>query len=396
MTTFLQLHLLTAYPASNLNRDDTGRPKTVMFGGKNRLRVSSQSLKRSWRTSDVFADRLGDHMGQRTQRLGTEIHAYLVGKQVDPGKADTIARYLTFAFGKLADAKSKTPRFTKQLVFIAPEERAGAMDLADRLAAGQEVISEDWLKFLASGATGDEVEVEDEDEENPAKKNAAKGKAGKKPKVHLHAPSMLKRADSAVDIAMFGRMLADSPVYNREAAVQVAHAMTTHGVDVEDDYYVAVDDLKTAEEDSGTSFIGVQEFGAGLFYLYACIDLDGLTKNLSGDSQLARDGLASLIEAAATVSPTGKQNSYASRARASYILAERGPQQPRTLAAAFLRPVSGTDVLRESMKRLDSLRTNLDAAYGKNADASTVMKATPDEVEGSLDEIKAFGSEGLA
>ena len=396
MTTFLQLHLLTAYPASNLNRDDTGRPKTVMFGGKNRLRISSQSVKRSWRTSTMFSDRLREHMGQRTQRLGPEIHTYLVGKQVDGAKADTIARYLSFAFGKLADSKSKTPRLTRQLVFIAPEERARAMDIADQLAAGQETISEDWLKFLASGATGDEEEVEEDDEAPTTKKSASKAKAGKKPKVHPHAPSMLKTADSAVDIAMFGRMLADSPAYNREAAVQVAHAMTTHGVDVEDDYYVAVDDLKTAEEDSGTSFIGVQEFGAGLFYLYACIDLDGLTKNLGGNAQLARDGLASLIEAAATVSPTGKQNSYASRARASYILAERGTQQPRTLAAAFLRPVAGTDMLCESMKRLDALRANLDAAYGKNADASETMVATPDKAEGSLAEIQKFASEGLA
>ena len=351
MTTFLQLHLLTAYPASNLNRDDTGRPKTVMFGGKNRLRVSSQSLKRSWRTSDVFADRLSDHMGKRTQRLGAQIFEKLKGG-MEEKKAIAITRQIAEKFGKLNDEKDN-PTFIRQLAFVAPEERTAAFALADKALGGAELSKEDL-------------------------------------------DGLLTRTDSAVDIAMFGRMLADSPAYNREAAVQVAHAMTTHGVDVEDDYYVAVDDLKTAEEDSGTSFIGVQEFGAGLFYLYACIDLDGLVKNLGGNAQLARDGLASLIEAAATVSPTGKQNSYASRARASYILAERGTQQPRTLAAAFLRPVAGADVLRESIKRLDSLRANLDTAYGKNADASAVMKATPDEAEGSLDRIQEFGSEGLA
>ena len=197
---------------------------------------------------------------------------------------------------------------------------------------------------------------------------------------------------------MFGRMLADAPAFNREAAVQVAHAMTTHGVDVEDDYYVAVDDLKSAEQhdDVGTSFIGVQEYGAGLFYMYACIDTACLVSNLGGNAALARDGIAALIEAAATVSPTGKQNSYASRARASYILVERGPQQPRSLAAAFLRPVLGTDVLTDSIKRLDTFRQNLDSAYGPNADATCVLKATPDGTEGSLAALVSFATEAVS
>ncbi|CAN5545133.1 type I-E CRISPR-associated protein Cas7/Cse4/CasC [soil metagenome] len=353
MTTFLQLHLLTAYPASNLNRDDTGRPKTVFFGGKNRLRISSQSLKRSWRTSHVFSDRLGDNMGKRTQRLGDEIFEKLKGG-MDEEKAMAVTRQIAGKFGKPNDEKSENPTFIRQLAFVAPEERTAALALADKALGGADITKD--------------------------------------------IDGLLVKSDSAVDIAMFGRMLADSPAFNREAAVQVAHAMTTHGVDVEDDYYVAVDDLKTATDvdgDVGTSFIGVQEFGAGLFYLYACIDIDGLSRNLGGNASLARDGLASLIEAAATVSPTGKQNSYASRARASYILAERGTQQPRSLAAAFLRPVSGTDVLDESIRRLVSLRANMETVYGANADLTTEMRATPDTASGSLAAIQAFASETL-
>jgi CRISPR system Cascade subunit CasC len=349
MTTFVQLHLLTAYPASNLNRDDTGRPKTVMFGGKTRLRVSSQSLKRAWRTSDAFAERLKDHMGSRTQRLG-EVLLERLKTGMDEKKAIKTARAIAGKFGKLVDEKEKDNlTYIKQLAFIAPEEKAAAMALADRALAG-----EDMEKADTSG--------------------------------------LLVQTDTAVDIAMFGRMLAEAPAFNREAAVQVAHAMTTHAVDVEDDYYVAVDDLKTAEkhEDAGTSFIGVQEFGAGLFYLYACIDVDGLARNLGNNVELARDGLASLIEAAATVSPSGKQNSYGSRARASYLLAERGTQQPRTLAAAFLKPVSGTDVLCESIRRLDGFRASLDSVYGDNADASIVMSATPDGSQGSLADVQQF------
>lgn len=361
MTTFLQLHLLTAYPASNLNRDDTGRPKTVMFGGKTRLRVSSQSLKRAWRTSAAFSERLEGHLGKRTQRLGEVLFDRLKSK-MDEKQAVKTARFIAGKFGKLVDEKDKGSEkdkvnltYIRQLAFVAPEERDAAFALADRALAGEDIEKADTSGLLLT-------------------------------------------SDTAVDIAMFGRMLADAPAFNREAAVQVAHAMTTHGVDVEDDYYVAVDDLKSAEKhsDVGTSFIGVQEYGAGLFYLYACIDVDGLSRNLGGKTELARDGLAALIEVAATVSPTGKQNSYGSRARASYLLLERGTQQPRTLAAAFLKPVTGTDILKESIGRLDGFRASLDSVYGANADASVIMSATPDGASGSLAEVQRFASEGLA
>ena len=354
MTTFLQLHLLTAYPASNLNRDDTGRPKTVMFGGKSRLRISSQSLKRAWRTSSVFEQRLGEHVGKRTQRLGDQLLERLTNGGMEDESAMELTRRIAERFGKLKDAKDDHPTYIKQLAFVAPEERDAAFALADKAIGGAEIADEE-------------------------------------------IDGLLLKSDSAVDIAMFGRMLADAPAFNREAAVQVAHAMTTHGVDVEDDYYVAVDDLKKREEeDAGTSFIGVQEYGAGLFYLYACIDTQGLLANLGGNVALAQDGVVSLIEAAATVSPKGKQNSYASRARASYVLVERGTQQPRTLAAAFLRPVSGTDVLGESIKRLDGFRQSLDAAYGPNADASSVLRATPESAEGSLAAILSFAREAVS
>jgi CRISPR system Cascade subunit CasC len=364
MTTFLQLHLLTAYPASNLNRDDTGRPKTVVFGGKSRLRVSSQSLKRAWRTSQIFEQRLGEHVGKRTQRLGESILARLVKGGMDAEKALDVTRAIAARFGKLNEKKDKkdgkdegkNPAYIKQLAFIAPEEERAAYVLADKALGGADISKEE-------------------------------------------IDGLLLKSDTAVDIAMFGRMLADAPAFNREAAVQVAHAMTTHGVDVEDDYYVAVDDLQKSEEhgdDVGTSFIGVQEYGSGLFYLYACIDVDGLVKNLGGNVELARDGVASLIEAAATVSPKGKQNSYGSRARASYVLVERGTQQPRTLAAAFLKPVAGTDVLTESIQRLDVFRASLDAVYGANADASTMFRASPDGAEGSLAQVLSFANEAVS
>ena len=355
MTTFLQLHLLTAYPTSNLNRDDTGRPKTVEFGGTQRLRVSSQSLKRAWRTSPVFADGLGERVGKRTQRLGAEVRRHLVERGMDEGKATDVAKKIAGVFGKLEDKKDRDPSFIKQLAFVAPEEFERAYALADRALAGED------------------IDPGDDD--------------------------LLVKSDGAADIAMFGRMLAESPTYNREAAVQVAHALTTHRTVVEDDYYVAVDDLKSPadRDDAGTSFIGVQEYGAGLFYLYACVDCDLLARNLGGDQALAADALDALVRCAATVAPRGKQASFASRARASYVLAERGGQQPRTLAAAFLdavgRRTGEQDMAEASVARLTNFRDNLDRAYGACADGRSEMRVSPFEQTGTLDDVVRFARE---
>ena len=237
MSRFLQLHLLTFFPPANLNRDDTGRPKTAVVGGATRLRLSSQALKRAWRTSDVFKHALDGHMGQRTQRLGEDVQAHLIERQVPPERAKAVARSVAGVFGKLKDdTDANSPRI-EQLAFIAPEERTAALALAERAAASGETI-------------------------DPKK-------AG-----------LLRTADTAADIALFGRMLADDPGYNREAAAQVAHAITTHRVTVEDDYYTAVDDLKQPSEDAGAGFLGEAAFGSGVFYLYLCVDRALLLRNL--------------------------------------------------------------------------------------------------------------------
>src|ERR1051325_5519696 len=212
MSHFLQLHLLTFYPPSNLNRDDTGRPKTATVGGVPRLRISSQALKRAWRTSPIFAERLHEHRGQRTQRFGEDIERHLRERGTTPERALEIAPQIPQHFGKLKPERDPAPARTEQLAFIAPEERAAALALAERIAGGEAI--------------------------EPT------------------AEQLLRHSDTAADIAMFGRMLADNPQYNREAAVQVAHAITTHRVTVEDDYYTAIDDLKTADEDAGAGLSG--------------------------------------------------------------------------------------------------------------------------------------------
>jgi CRISPR system Cascade subunit CasC len=343
MSRFLQLHLLNFFPPANLNRDDTGRPKTAVVGGTTRLRLSSQALKRAWRTSEAFATALDGHMGQRTQRLGEVVLAFLRERGMAEGKALETAREIAGAFGKIKDAKDDAPARIEQLAFISPEERAAALALAERAFAGE--------------------------------------------KLDVKAAGLLRRADTAADIALFGRMLAADPDYNREAAAQVAHAITTHRVTVEDDYYTAVDDLKTRAEDAGAGFLGEAAFGSGVFYLYLCIDRALLLKNLDGDAELARTTLGALAEAAATVAPRGKQNSFAAHGRAHYVLAEAGDRQPRTLAGAFARAVQGEDLIKHSIKALREFRKALDDAYGPAADRQVEMEVGD---FGSLADIVAF------
>jgi CRISPR system Cascade subunit CasC len=345
MARFVQLHLLTFYPPANLNRDDTGRPKTAVIGGAERLRISSQSLKRAVRTSDVFQAKLAGHLAVRTQRIGEEIHKYLIGKGMAEKKALNTARTIADVFGKVEDEKSDHPSYIRQLAFISPKERDAAFALAN---------------------------------------NALAGKA-----IDPQPDVLLAKADTAADIAMFGRMLAETPDFNREAAVQVAHAYTTHRVTVEDDFYTAVDDLKTTAEDAGAGFLGELGFGSGLFYLYVCIDTDQLVSNLEANDGIARSAVAALIEALTTVSPGGKQATFASRARAEYLLVEKGSQQPRTLGSAFAKPISDADVLDASIRKLEHFRDNMDKAYGACADNWYTMRVGG---EGTLAEAIAFAT----
>lgn len=350
MSKFIQLHLLTSYGPSNLNRDDLGRPKTAVMGGVERLRISSQSLKRAWRTSDIFEEELKDHIGTRTKLLGIKVYEYLCGKDIKEKTAKEWAQAIANQFGKLKAAEKNNPLNDieiEQLVHVSPEEEKTVYELADKLIRENRKPAEEELRLL--------------------RKN-------------IHA----------ADIALFGRMLASSPAYNVEAAAQVSHAITVHGISVEDDYFTAVDDLNTGEIDVGSAHIGETGFGAGVFYTYVCINKTLLDENL-GDTKLANMAVKAVTSCAAQIAPSGKQNSFASRARASYVLAEIGMQQPRQLSAAFLNPVSGTDIMNDSIKRLEKLHENMDRVYGKCADkrySINVEKAT-----GSMEELLKFIAE---
>jgi CRISPR system Cascade subunit CasC len=348
MTTFIQLHLLTSYPPANLNRDDLGRPKTAVMGGAQRLRVSSQSLKRAWRTSELFQHALEGHVGTRTKEMGTRVRDRVTKAGVPESDATKWAEAVAERFGTLKG----TGGGIEQLAHFSPVEVSAVDALTDILISERRAPREDELSKL------------------------------------------LQARHSAADIALFGRMLAEHPAFNTEAAAQVAHAISVHKVAVEDDYFTAVDDLNRGEEDMGAGHIGETEFAAGLFYLYVCIDRDLLRRNLQDDEALTTKTLCALTEAATTVAPTGKQNSFASRACASYIVAEKGTRQPRSLSVAFLKPVPGQDMLTDAIVALEETRANMDKVYGPLSDVSPCVVSAA-KGEGSLAALLKFVSEPL-
>lgn len=340
MTRFVQLHLLVSYPPANLNRDDLGQPKSAIMGGVERLRVSSQSLKRAWRTSELFQQALVSNIGTRTKRLGVEVFDALVAAGVGEKQAREWAGEIAKVYGA---AKKDNPLEIEQLVHIAPEERTTLDALVSTLTREMRGPVEEELDAL------------------------------------LHE-------QTAVDIAMFGRMLASKTRFNGEAAVQVAHAIGVHASAIEDDYFTAVDDLN--QNEPGAAHIGESGFAAAVFYQYLCINRDLLKKNLGGDEELTQRALIALTEAAVKVGPSGKQNSFASRAYAHYVLAEKGSQQPRSLSLAFVKPVGGGDYASEAVQALKRVRDNMDKVYGACADARKQLDVLAGE--GSLAELLDF------
>lgn len=339
MDPFLQIHTLTAYAPSNLNRDDLGRPKTARIGDTNRLRISSQSLKRAWRTSAAFEDALAGHIGTRTRRVGDLVHAKLKAAGVADKDATAWSAKISEKFGKVDKGKVNT----NQLVHVSPLELQQIQTLADTLAREKRPPQDAEL-------------------------------------------DLLRKETRAVDIGLFGRMLADEPSFNVDAAAQVGHAFTIHPVSIEDDYFTAVDDLNRRGDDTGAGHVNAAEFGSGIFYTYACVDRRRLVKNLGGDADLAKRALSALTRAMLTVSPSGKQNSFASRAYASYALAERGTSQPRSLAVAFMGTL-GAPHLAHGIEALRDQRQRFAKAYGDDG-ASYEMDVH--NGRGTLAELEAF------
>lgn len=336
----VELHLLTPHAPANLNRDDFGRPKTALFGGTERGRISSQALKRAIRTSDFVRERLGEKLSTRSLHIPQMLFDEMKGQfPNDEDRLRTLCEAVTHALGK---PDKDNPLKTSQIVFLTPDEIARIRGLiASKMADGTRLTGKAIKEF------GDTI---------------------------ARATGLDSRPTDAVDMALFGRMTTDeaNAFAAVDAAMQVAHPIATHTTVTETDYFTAVDDWKAAggsggETDTrGSGHIGELDFNSAVYYKYFSCDLDRLVENLGGDRNAALEGLAVVLEAACRVSPTGKQNSFASHSPAeAALLVLRRAKTPCSLAAAFEQPVPASEhgYLAESIRRLFARYARLVEAY---------------------------------
>lgn len=345
MERFVEIHVLQNVAPSNLNRDDTGAPKDAIFGGRRRARISSQCSKRAIRRyfqEQVRDGRLEENaLAVRTKRLLKE----LVGMLEKRGKnSDEAERKIKAAFAAIKFVFSEENGKSQYLLFLGRREIEKAAD----------VIVVHW----------DELEVEEpaSDKKGKSKKDKAKASSSA---VRVELERLLD-GGKAVDLALFGRMLADLPEKNQDAACQVAHAISTHAVEREFDYYTAVDDLKP-EDTAGADMIGSIEFNSACYYRYALIDLEKLQDNLQGDRELANLSVRIFLEGFTLSRPTGKQNSFAAHNPPEYVrVCVRRGGYPVNLANAFEKPVSvagGKSLTEASIKSLQKKAAVLEKAF---------------------------------
>ncbi|PPK63770.1 type I-E CRISPR-associated protein Cas7/Cse4/CasC [Actinokineospora auranticolor] len=347
----IELHLLQSFPVSNLNRDDTGQPKTATFGGHLRGRVSSQSIKRAAR--DLFTEYGLDRSetAVRTKRLLDKTTDALVREQRDEDEAKAVVRTALSQLGFGVDEKG----LTQYLLFVS-QAAIGHLTAYCR---------ENWDALKALGAT----------------KGAGKSTKAKLDRAGQAETQRILDATRAADIALFGRMIADIKDLNVDAASQVAHAISTHVVVNEFDFYTAVDDLKPRGE-SGADMIGTVDFNAACYYRYANVDLKRLTENLGDDVDLAGRAAAAWLSAFVNAVPSGKQNSTAARTMPDTLLGVVRERGAWNLANAFLRPVADHDVMAASTARLVEHFGKLRGFYG----AGQIRSATAASVSGDLGE----------
>lgn len=352
---YLDVHVIQSVPPSNLNRDDAGSPKQAVYGGVRRLRVSSQAWKRATRVHFAAQQPIGDR-ATRTASL----HAMLVARLMDRGFQADLAESITDAL--LAPLKITPGRRADEssyLLFFGRQQLDKVADVAAARRAELETLPSDDLKDAL-------VDVD------------LAGALG-----HGHP----------VDVALFGRMVADLASLNVDASVQVAHALSTHGVSTEFDYFTAIDDEKNDDkqrEDAGAAMIGTVEFTSATLYRYATVGLVQLLNNLDGDVEATMHGLRLFLDSFVRSMPTGHQNSFAHRTRPAFVSVVLREDQPVNLVSAFEKPVHSTSgYVAPSVRRLADTFAN---EQGLWADAPRAVFASYDGTSDDLSAVRdVFG-----
>ena len=363
MSYYIDFHALQSTGPANLNRDDSGSPKSTVFGGTRRARVSSQSWKRAIRREfEELVDPAA--LGERTLRAVERIAASIVEQDSEyAAEAETMAVEVL----KTAGLKMAKPKKSKD------GDMAPAKPLTEYLV----FLGRSQIEALAALAI-DAYANND-------------GKFDKK---------LVKQAftdDHAYDVALFGRMIADAPDLNADACCQVAHAISVHPLDAEFDYFTAVDD-NAPEDNAGAGMIGTLEFNSSTYYRYATINVPALIANL-GSAEAAAKALAAFARAFAISMPTGKQNTFANRTRPEFFAVSIRDDQPVSFVDAFEDAITAqSGRMTEAVTRLAEYAANADAAYGSQpntrylATGSAVKAPNLDDFgeKATLDELVAF------
>ncbi len=291
---YIDFHILQTLPPSCVNRDDTGSPKTAIYGGVTRARVSSQAWKHAMRNSFLDDNLVSEEdMGKRTKKI-IDMIACEIEKLAPEADSYKLAQNTIEEVGIKSDEKG-----AKALFFMSKAQARALAELA--------------------------VEEPEDKKDKDAKK---KYKAALKEALR-NAPS--------VDMALFGRMVADDPSLNYDAAAQVAHSISTHAVQNEYDYFTAVDDC-AAEDNAGAGHLGTSEYNSATVYRYATVNALELLEHLGAEK--VPEVIAAFGEAFIKSMPTGKQNSYANRTLPDAIYITVREDQPINLCGAFEKAIS--------------------------------------------------------
>ncbi|MFJ2371306.1 type I-E CRISPR-associated protein Cas7/Cse4/CasC [Streptomyces sp. NPDC087769] len=355
--TILDIHILQTVPPSNLNRDDTGAPKSATYGGVRRSRVSSQAWKRATRKAfDELLDT--SQLGIRTKKVAEELAGRV--QKLDPSLTRAAALELAAETVSTATgSKLSVPKRKSKDTDTDAEELAGEsgylMFLSDRQFSALAALA-------VEGGKGGDVK---------ALKDFLKVRANR------DRAKQAVDTEHSVDIALFGRMVADSADLNVDAAVQVAHALSVHPVEVESDYYTAVDDRNTNAE-PGAGMIGTVEFNSATLYRYAAVDVNRLQENLGSGgndekqpAEATRRAVTAFLEGFITSLPTGKINTFGNQTLPSVVIVKVRSRRPISYVGAFEQPVPPGEnggFLRGACKQLATFVPELEARYGLAGD----------------------------
>lgn len=360
---FLEISAIQHFSSVNLNRDDANAIKTIQFGGFERQRVSSQCFKRAMRQHHAMGEARGGNQTYRTKYVFDRLCALLELPDKSGKEHKAIADFLT----KIGFGDFEVPKKNKKKKGEVEEAPANGDE-------NQQVLKTLVFTFDQEMVLAAECLREHGFEVKPAA-DAFKDKR--------------KEMPFALDVALFGRMAASDPSMNVDAATQVAHAISTNEITVEDDFFTAVDDLGSGDR-QGANMIGVTQVASPCFYRYACLSLDILKKNLGSAWDADRDrAIAGFIESFVLAAPTGKANSTAPHSVPDFVLVSVGDAQPVSLVNAFDRPVypdagrglgqASIDGLLRYLERVDGFydwKGRRKAYYGStlDVDAETAKK----------------------